>query len=141
MRNATVVLLFATLAVAACESDTTLAPDLVNVPFRLQSVNGALIPAALFDSATPPVRVDALSGAITLRPDNTFTDVTTLRQTVAGVASNRTVACDGTFASVGLVFEFTETAATPECGRTFSGVVSGSSLAASVLGVPAVFSR
>jgi hypothetical protein len=134
-------LLFGAVVLAACESDPTIPPSTLNVPFVLQTVNGALLPAAVFDSATPSVRLDALSGAITIRGNNTFTDVTTFRQISGGIVSTKTATCTGTFASVGNVFQFMEAGPADGCGHTFTGVVSGVSMTASVLGVPAVFSQ
>jgi hypothetical protein len=141
MRVRPFVLLLFVLVIAACGTDPTIPPSALNVPFRLQTLNGVAIPAAVFDSANPPVRLDALSGTITIKPDNTFIDVTTFRQTVGGVGSTRTASCTGTFTSVGNVFEFKEVGFADVCGLTFTGVLSGSSLSASVLGVPAVFSQ
>ena len=91
------------------------------------------------DSANPPLRIDALSGSITINANNTFADVTSFRQTLSGVVSTRTVTCTGTYTVVGTVFQFVEPTPAPDCGRTFTGVVLGTTLTASVLGVPAVF--
>jgi hypothetical protein len=141
MRIATTAVLLATLCLACSDTDPAFAPSALTGPFILQSVNSAVLPAAVIDSANPPLRLDALSGAITVEANNVFTDVTSFRQTLGGVISTRTVSCAGTYTAVGNVFQFVETAPTPECGLTFTGVVSGSTLTASVLGVPAVFSQ
>jgi hypothetical protein len=141
MRSIAIALLLGTLGFAACtDDDNVFAPSALNGPFALQTVNAAAVPAAVFDSANPPLRLDALSGTITIKPNNAFSDVTTFRQTLGGVVSTRTVTCTGTYTAVGNVFEFAE-AATPDCGLTFTGVLSGTALTASVLGAPAVFSQ
>jgi hypothetical protein len=143
MRSIAIGLLLGTLAVAACSDHDNLVvtPSIQNRVFTLQTVNGAALPAVVFDSANPPLRLDALFGAITINPNNLFSDVTTLQQTLSGVVSTRTVTCTGTYSQVGNVFEFVEAGIGPDCGLTFSGVLSGTALAASVLGVPAVFSQ
>ncbi len=143
MRSIAIALLLGTLGFVACTSNDNNVvgtPSAPNAPFALQTVNGAALPAVVFDSANPPLRLDALSGAITIGPANVFSDVTTFRQTLGGVVSTRTVTCTGTFNAVGNVFEFMEGAA-PDCGLTFTGVLSGATLTASVLGAPAVFSQ
>jgi len=143
MRGKAMALLLSALGFAACNLDEgpTFTPSTLNGPFALQVVNGAALPAAVFDSANPPLRVDALSGVITIKSDNTFSDVTTFRQTLRGVVTTRTVTCVGTFTAVGSVFEFVEAGSLPDCGLMFSGQVSGTSLSASVLGVPAMYSQ
>jgi hypothetical protein len=142
MRIAAIGVLVATLGVAACnDTDPAFAPSALNGPFVLQSVNGAAVPAVVIDSANPPLRLDALSGTITVMRNNAFTDVTRFRQTLNGVISTRTVTCTGSYAAVGNVFQFVETTSTPQCGFTFTGVISGNTLSASVLGVSAVFSQ
>ena len=142
MRSIATALLLSALGFAACTDDDNpiFTPSALNGPFILQTVNTAALPAAVFDSASPPLRLDALSGTITIKPDNAFSDVTTFRQTLGGVVSTRTVTCTGTYRAVGNVFEFVE-AGTPDCGLSFTGVLSGTALAASVLGAPAVFSQ
>ncbi len=144
MRNIAMAFLLGTLGFVACTNDNNnnlvFTPSALNGPFALQTVNGAALPAVVFDSANPPLRLDALSGAITIMAGNVFSDVTTFRQTLSGVVSTRTVTCTGTFTAVGNVFQFVEGVA-PDCGLTFTGVLSGTTLTAAVLGVPAVFSQ
>src|SRR5262249_48235073 len=55
MRVRLLVLLLGIVVVAACGTDPTIPPSALNVPFSLQTVNGAAIPATVFDSAVPPV--------------------------------------------------------------------------------------
>ena len=143
MRSIAIALLLGTLGFAACSDNDNLVvtSGAPNRLFTLQTVNGAAVPAVVFDSANPPLRLDALSGAITIEPGNVFVDVTTFRQTLSGVVSIRTATCIGTYTAVGNVFEFVEAGAGPDCGLTFSGVLSGTALTASVLGVPALFSE
>lgn len=139
MRIIAVGLLLGALGLAGCaNNDTVIPPNALTGRFNLQAVNGTALPAVVVDSANPALRIDALSGAIVVNANDTFTDVTSIRQTLRGVTSTRTVTCSGTYTVVGTVFDFVE-AATTDCGRTFTGVVSGTTLNASVLGIPAVF--
>jgi hypothetical protein len=141
MRLTAIALLLGTIGFAACNdsNDPTIVPNVLTGTFALQTVNDVALPAVVVDSANPPLRLDAVSGAITINSNNTFSDVTTIRQTLGGVVSTRTVTCTGTYTVVGTVFEFVEVTPAPNCGRTFSGIVLGTTLNASVLGVPAVF--
>jgi len=144
MRSIAVALLLGTLGFAACTDDDAnlvFTNSALNGPFVLQTVSGVPLPAVVFDSANPPLRLDALSGTITIKRDHTFSDVTTFQQTLHGAVSTRTVTCIGTYTAVGNVFEFVEAGATPACGLTFTGLLTGTALTASVLGVPAVFSQ
>jgi hypothetical protein len=142
MRIRSFAMLLGTLGLVACnDTDPAFAPSAFSGPYVLQSINDVAIPAVVIDSANPALRLDALSGTITIKADNTFTDVTTLRQTLAGVVSTRTVNCGGTYTAVGNVFQFVESGPPPGCGFTFTGVVSGATLTASVLGVPATFGQ
>jgi hypothetical protein len=141
MRLKTVALLLGTLGLAACDNSTdlTVVPNVLTGTFALQTVNSVALPAVVVDSANPALRIDALSGAITIGVNNTFSDITTIRQTLAGVVTTRTVTCSGIYTVVGTVFQFVEATPTADCGRTFTGVVLGTTLNASVLDVPAVF--
>ena len=143
MRVAVIALLLGTLGLAACDDsgDVIILPNALTGTFVLQTVNGQALPAVVVDSANPPLRIDALSGSITINAGNTFADVTSFRQTLRGVISTRTVTCTGTYMVVGTVFRFVELTPAPDCGRTFTGVVLGNTLTASVLGVPAVFTQ
>ena len=140
MRISAIALVLGTLAFAACDDNNgvTVVPNVLTGTFLLQTVDSHALPAAVVDSANPPLRIDVLSGTITINPNNTFVDVVAIRQTLRGVISTRTVTCTGTYTVVGTVFEFVETAPTPDCSRTFTGVVLGTTLNASVLGFPAV---
>ena len=141
MRISAIALLLGALGLAACDdnNNVTIVPNVLVGNFVLQSVNGVALPAVVVDSANPALKIVALAGAITINANNTFADITTIRQTLSGVVSTRTVTCTGTYTVVGTVFQFVEATPAPDCGRTFTGVVLGTTLTASVLGVPAVF--
>ena len=49
--------------------------------------------------------------------------------------------CTGTYTVVGNTFTFVETTLAPDCGRTFTGVLNGTTLRASLFGLPAVYFR
>jgi hypothetical protein len=140
MRITIVRILIGALGLASCGTgDVTIVPNVLTGTFALQTVNGVAIPAVVIDSANPALRLDALTGSITINANNTFSDITSFRQTLRGVVSTRLVTCTGTYRVVGTVFEFVEVTVAPDCGRTFTGVVLGTTLTTSVLGVPAVF--
>src|SRR5262245_21026880 len=132
MRITVIALLCGTLSLAACDDshDPTVVPNALTGVFVLQTVNGASVPAVVVDSANPALRLDAVSGSITINANNTFVDVTVFRQTLRGVVSTRTVTCAGTYTVVGTVFEFVETTTVVDCGRIFTGVVLGTTLSA-----------
>src|SRR6185295_12055911 len=99
MRTRAIALLAGLLGLAACDAsnNVTIVPNSLTGTFVLQTVNGAALPAVVIDSANPALRIDALSGAITINGNNTFSDVTSFRQTLRGVVSTRTVTCTGTY--------------------------------------------
>lgn len=144
MRIAAMALLVGSLCVAACDDSDNLnfviPPNAIGT-FTLISVNGNALPAIVADTVSPPLTIRALSGQIVINANSTFSDVVLLEQTVQGnIITTSTRSCTGTFSSSGNTLTFVE-AATSGCGRTFTGVLSGTTLTASVLGVPAVFAR
>lgn len=142
MRITPIVLVLAALGLAACDdtnNNGVVSPNVLAGSFILQSVSGNQLPAVVVDSANPAVRLDALSGVISINGGDQFVDATTFRQTVSGVISTRTVTCPGTYTVAGTVFQFVEATPAPDCGRTFTGVIEGTTLNASVLGIPAIF--
>ena len=58
--------------------------------FVLQTVNGQALPVDIVDSVSPPLRIDVVSGAITISDNFTFVNVAGLRQTLGGIISTRT---------------------------------------------------
>jgi hypothetical protein len=141
MRIAAIAFLLGTLGLTACNSsnDAILAPNVLTGTFVLQTVNDVPLPATVVDSVNPPLRIEALAGTITINANGTFAETTTFRQTLSGVISTRIVTCSGTYRVVEATFEFSEKVDGTDCGRTFTGVVSGTALSASVLGVVAMF--
>jgi hypothetical protein len=135
MRIAALGLLIGSLCLAACDdtNDVILVPLGRTGTFTLQTVNGQALPVTIADSVSPPLRIDVLSGAITIADNFTFTDVTTFRQTLAGTVSTRSIARTGTYTVAGNQFTFVEDAAT-DCGRSFTGIMTGTTLRASLVG-------
>lgn len=89
----------------------------------------------------PPLRIEVLSGSITLNNNSTFSDITDFRQTLAGVVTTNSVVCSGTFTVAGNLITFQEAVLPNGCGGTFTGVLTGNQLEASIRGVPAVYVR
>ena len=143
MRIAAIALLAGSLCVAACDDSNNLnfvTPLNALGTFTLVTVNGNALPAVVADTVSPPLTITALSGSIVINANNTFSDVVALEQNVGGIITNSTRSCTGTWTSTGNTLTFVE-AATSGCGRTFTGILNGRTLTASVLGVPAVFIR
>jgi hypothetical protein len=143
MRIAAISLLLATLCLGACDdtNDVIIVPIARTGTFILQTVNGQALPAVAVDSVSPPLRIEVLSGAITINANNTFADNATFRQTLGGTVTTRSVICAGTYTIVSNTLTFTESGPSPDCGRTFSGVLTGTTLTASILGATAVYIR
>jgi hypothetical protein len=143
MRAKAIALFIGAMTLAACNDG-----DLTNVviagvdgTFILQSANGMSLPALLVDSVSPPLRIDVLSGSITLRPDGTFQDVTDFRRTVGTIVTNVHVICPGTYLVSGASIAFAETGA-EGCRDQFVGTLSGgNTLTASIRGVRLVYVR
>jgi hypothetical protein len=141
MRIAAAALLLGSLCLAACDNsnDVIIVPVARTGTFVLQTINGHSLPATAFDSISPPLRIDVLSGAITITTTNAFTDVVAFQQTLGGVLTTRTVSCSGTYTFAGNIFTFVETTVAPDCGRTFTGVLTGTTLSAPLFGTTAVY--
>jgi hypothetical protein len=144
MRIAAIALLVGSLGVAACGDSDNLnfvTPLSQLGTFTLVSVNGNALPAIVVDSVSPPLIISALSGQIVINANRTFSSTVALQQSLAGVITNSTRSCTGTWSSPGInTITFVE-AATTNCGRTFTGTFVGTTLTASVLGVSAVFTQ
>ena len=143
MRKLPLALLAGAALLAGCDNK-----DLVNVvladrlgTFALTSANGNALPAIVADSTSPPLRIEVLSGHMTLRADNTFDDVVDFRQTLGGIVSTSQVACTGTFTLAGNnVISFQEAGPAP-CGQQFDGTLDAGTLSATIRGVAYVFVR
>jgi hypothetical protein len=143
MRIAAVTLLLASLALAACNdsNDVIIAPGTRSGTFILQTVDGHGLPAVVLDSLNSSIIVEALSGSITLSTNSTFADVTDLRLTLGTVISRRTVTCAGSFTFSADTLTFVESGPTPECARTFTGILTLGTLTTSLRGQSAVYTR
>lgn len=109
--------------------------------FILQTFDGRQVPTIVVDSAIPPIRVDIISGSLTINADLTFGSVTELRAIFAGIDSTRLIECTGTFAATGNVLTLIETGGSPNCGRTFTGTLAGGTFTTTLFGDTAVYAR
>lgn len=141
MRKAMLAILLGTLCVAACESDSNLLFVTPLRTFVLRTVNGSPLPAAVFDSVSRGLRLEALSGTFVLNPNGTFTSVTQLRQIASGVVTDRTSTCSGTFTIAGTTATFVGTEITADCAGTFTGVLVENTLTTFIRGATALYSR
>lgn len=143
MRIAALTLLLGSLGLAACNDTNNViaAPGSRTGKFVLQTVNGHDLPAIIADSITAPLVAEVTSGAIAIGSNNAFIDITGFRLTLGGTVDTREVACTGTFTVRRDTLKFVETGSMPDCGHTFSGVLSGNSLAVTLRGVPVVYVR
>jgi len=141
MRKATLAILLGTLGVAACEGSNNV---LITTPlptFVLRTVNGSALPAVVFDSVGRRLKLEALSGTFALNTDDTFTSVTQFRQTSAGVVTDRTSTCTGSFTTAGTMVTFVGTQITADCASTFTGVLVDNTLTTRIRGAVALYSR
>lgn len=147
MRIAALTLLLGSLGLAACNdsndtnNDVIVAPGIRAGTFILQTVDGHELPAIVLDSISPTLLVEATSGAIAIGSNNDFVDVIRFRLTLGDVVSTRTITCDGTFTVSGDTLRLAESGSGDGCGRSFTGVLRGNSLASSVRGLPAIYGR
>jgi len=144
--KAVLAMLVGAVGLAACnDSDFVAFVPVVNNTligtFALRTVLGNRVPTAVLDSALSPDTVIVQSGAITINTDNTFSDVVAFQEVLNGVTLQRTISCRGTYSRDATVFTFTEILEIPNCGRIFTGVVTGQVLSASIKGgIPAQYS-
>jgi hypothetical protein len=87
------------LPLAGC-SDATSPEEGIEGVYTLQTVNGGTLPwyAGDFAGQTGSIRVDVVSGSVTLLADGTFTDKTTFRLTEGAVVTLEDDIYTGTFA-------------------------------------------
>lgn len=145
MRLAALGLLFGLVGLASCndQNDLNLIPTVNNVligTFGLRAVNGFRVPTPVLDSSFAPDTVIIQSGSITINVDNTFSDAVGFLENLNGVGIQRTISCGGTYSRNGTFFTFVENLSVPNCGRTFTGVVTGPTLQSFVRGIPALYS-
>ncbi len=94
---------------AACGDDDgpTATIDSVAGTYTLRTVNGASVPAV---AETTPVRLEILSGSVTLNADRSFTNLLQIRTTDAGTVSTREVRLAGTYTLSGATLTLTDPA-------------------------------
>jgi len=141
MRKATLAILLSTLGIAACDGSSGVLIVTPLPTFVLRTVNGSALPAVVFDSVSRRLRLEALSGTFALNTDDTFTSVTQFRQTLAGVVTDRTSTCTGTFTTAGTTVTFVGTQIAADCAGTFTGVLVDNTLTTRIRGATALYSR
>ena len=125
MRIRSIATVVALIAVGACGGDDKPATGpggTLSGTYTLQTVNGGGLPATVLQLGT--YKAEILSGNITLNDNNTFTGVTTVRETTDGVADDPyTASCPGTYTRSGSTVTFTEPE-TDDCGGTYTATWS-----------------
>lgn len=104
---------------SACGDDPTDPTQAVVGTYTLVQVNGANLPALVLQNATG--RYELLSGTLTLRSDQSFSQILTVRLTPPG--SSFPLSEIGTFSVSGNTVNFQTSA-----GATYSGTLSGNML-------------
>jgi hypothetical protein len=123
----------AVLTITACNDDP-LSPDDVMGTYELTTVNGASLPFVIFDDGTD--RFEILSGRITLRENQTFTDSSTLRLTSGTTVETEPDVAVGTYDIEGDAIVFT-----PDDSPQYILTISGSRLMQSVQGLTFEYRR
>ena len=129
--------ILATLALAACGSDST-SPTSVNVvgTYQLKTVNGGGLPAVL--QQTSAGKVEVLDDMVTLNADHTYSETGHLRGTLSDGTVTTSPSTDvGTYSSTNGAVQFTSTAG----AGTTNASVSGNTLTIIESGFTLVYSK
>ena len=135
MRKLLVLCLALLLPLAACGDDDGSGPsaDVVGT-FTLQTINGATVPAVVFQAGAD--RLEVVSGSITFNENRTFSAAFTLRQTLAGVVTTETETDTGTYTVSGNTVQLTAADGTVE-----TATVSGNTLTSTQQGITLVYRK
>lgn len=108
------------LLLSACGSDGSTGPTVVlDGTYTLTSVSGDPLPIVVQAPAAENgnITIELLGGALTLRPDGTYSDEVQLRYTESGIATPVPDEVEGTYRVEGSTINFTS-----EAAGTYSGV-------------------
>ena len=136
MRRFLVLCLALLLPVAACGDDDGSGPsaDVVGT-FNLQTINGATVPAVVFQAGAD--RLEVVSGSITFNENRTFSAALTLREAVGGVANPPETETDtGTYTVSGNTVQLTAAD-----GTTATATISGNTLTSNQQGFTLVYRK
>ena len=120
-----------TLVGSACGNDAT-APEVVSGTYRLERVNGNVLPFLAEQSGS--FRIDILSGSLIVRADRTFTGEIVSTQTNGQSVQTLTEQTGGTYTRTGSTITFSETGSI-----SYQGQVSATTLTAQRAGVTFTF--
>lgn len=142
-RRRAVTLALCALALAACGGgDKSTGPGgSIAGTYTMQTVNGSAPPVTIFQVGTD--KVEVTGGSVTMNADNTFSGVTSIRETSGGEALPvETFTCTGTYTRSGSAVTFTEPE-TDDCGGSYPGTWSnGNTLTVNFApGLQAVFKK
>ena len=108
---------------AACDGgDGLIGVPEIDGTYALRSVNGVEVPTLFYQDAF--VRVDILSGRITLDDDGTFDATHSLSETQSGQTVIYSADCAGTWSLLGGIITFEEDE-TSQCGGVYEATLTG----------------
>jgi hypothetical protein len=121
----------------ACGGDGSTGPTQVSVAgtWNLQTVNGSNLPFVVAQTGTD--KVELVSDVLTAVPTGSFTDITTIRNTVNGQVTTESEADAGSYTLNGTAVTFTFNSD----GSTGTGSISGNTLTVSANGLAAVYKK
>ena len=121
MRSALFAIALGTV-LAACGGDSSTGhSEAVNGTFTLRTVNGSNLPFTLLEF--PDYKLEITSDVLTLRPDGTFSDVATFRETDAGTVTTPVVPTTGTYTRSGNTITMRDSD-----GDTLIGTINGDAI-------------
>ncbi len=121
--------------VTACGGDGINDPgNSVAGTYALKTVNGAALPAVIFEAEG--YKIEVVAANYVLAAAGTFSSTATFRETEAGVVTQSTETTTGTYSVNGTTVTFTDSD-----GDVLSAVLSGNDLKFSEDGLTAVFTR
>ena len=126
---------------AACDDDdlNLVAPFEFPGSYFVETANGRLLPALVVDSGNR-LRVELISGRITLNANGSFGDVQEFRDNRGGVITTRGLSCPGAYTTSGNAITFIETGI-GACNQRFNGTLDGDEMRVTVRGIELVLLR
>ena len=121
----------------ACGSDSTTGPTAVSLAgtWNLQSVNGSSLPFVI--AQTGANKAELVSDVVTVVPTGSFTEITTVRNTINGQVTTSSVGDAGSYVLNGtaVTFQFNSD------GSVGTGSISGNTLTVATNGFSYIYTK
>lgn len=119
MRRLSSIILF--VVIAGCGGDKSNAPKQLEGTYGMRTINGANLPAVIYDDPSTGQHAEITAGSLTLARGGTFSAPWFFRVTENGSVSNHSETCTGTFTRTGNHVVMIEVDTGGFCGGQYDG--------------------